>query len=224
MRLVNLKYYEGKLQVQRLKGAFNADIKKGLLLWLGALLFFALTGGAGDLIILWVIHTDGQSPISMPMTSQYFLVIVVSVTFAFGVSLIPTLQAMPSHGTLLLDATQNTLAVNNKQVGKLSSARLILQDSFGPGPRALRLIMLSERENMFIVAQTQRFGADYGGLSREYISADGQERRQDKYWFGQWATYTGAKTGFNPAWPEYREIVALYTTMKEWIETGKENA
>ncbi len=224
MKLVDLKYHQGKLQVQRLNGPFNADLKRCLLLWLAALLFPALTGGVGDLVILWVIHTDGQSTIPMPMTSQFFLVIVVSVTLAFIASLLPTFQAMLSPSMFLLDVTKNTLAVNGRKVGKLSLTRLVLQDSFGPGPRALRLIILSERENMFIVAQTQRFGINYGGLSREYIGADRQERRQDKYWLGQWATYTGVKTGFNPAWPEYCEIFALYTSIKEYVETGKEES
>lgn len=213
--LATIESDDDALQVRRSNGPYRADIRAGVGLWGGMVVFFCGIDLASYALI-WGLHRMGGAPLSPFLPPNQLLLFVSLMAAAVLVNLIPVFAGLRSPQVFTFDAGHNAFLVEGRVVGRFDHLRLLLQDSFGPSRRALRLIVRAGGTD-YVIAHTQRFTtATLSG--KEYPSVAAGEGLQRRYWFNQWADYTGAKTGFSREWPEYREIFALYAELKEFVE------
>lgn len=161
------------------------------------------------------LSREGAAPLS-PFLPFNMLFLWACLAALVGLAnLMPDFLGLQSPRLFDFDISRNAFSVDNRQVGALDMLDVRLQDRFGPSRRAFRIVVISRRRR-YLVAQTHRI--TIAVLSnKEFPLTTAGESLQTKYWFLKWADYDGAKTGFDPAWPDYREIFALHDQINEYI-------
>lgn len=216
MKLVALDNKDDVITLRRLNSAYLADLKSGFKFWLFCLLFFTI------LHFLSVAFSEflqrvGSVPTNIFPTVRQAIFLGLSSAFVIICNLAFDSGLIYSE-TFILDRSTNAFCVNGRRVDSMDNISVHIQDGFGPSRRAFRIVVTA-REKLYVVAQTPRFTSAtlYG---KEYPSVATSEGMQQKHWFKQWADYTGARTGFSSEWPEYREIFALYSELKDFVATS----
>lgn len=215
MRLATVEDSGSILRIHRLNASCIADIQNNIKIWVISLLFFSgayLLSLALNELLKWT----GSRPLNPFLTpAQLFQIAALSaivITFGNKVDL-----SLLSPQVFTFDQDKNIFSVDSRFVSRLDKLSVHLQDSFGPSRRAFRLIVTDWGKD-YVIAQTQRYTtATFFGKEYSYIVTS--EGSQQKYWFRRWANYNGAKTGFDPGWPDYQEIFALHTELKNFINT-----
>lgn len=216
MPIAQVEQNDARLRVVRLNQPFIADIKCYVRFWLGCLGVFIGMGALAFAIDASVRQGGVAAPLPN-FLSWHSITWFAGVTGAIMlIELIPDFIGLQSPRVFDFDKNRNSLRIDNRPVGSLDSLTIRLQDSIGPSRRAFRLVAMRYGVP-YVIAQTQRItvgtvtGKEFGVLAS-------QEARQSKYRLGRWADYEGATTGYDPAWPEYREIFALRDQVEEFLE------
>lgn len=206
------------LQVRRSNSPYVADIRGAASLWCWSLVFFSVVALANEALI-WVQRQVGDSPVLVFTRPVDVLIMETLLAVILLVSLMPIFVGLRAPQTFTLDAGRNTFLVEGQTVGTLDHVRVVMQDNFGPSRRAFRIVARVLGQE-YVVAHTQRL-TTATLYQKEYPGVTTQESRQRRYWFNRWADYQGEKTGFDPAWPEYRDIFSLYKQLTDCVEKAK---
>ncbi len=215
MMLASIENINGVLIFQRSNDSNIKDIKGGVEIWFVSVAFFGGLGLAGYALNL-LLRQVGDPPMSPFLTPGTFLLLISLFGLAVLLNLVPSVVGLTAPRAFTLDAGRNAFLVEGRSAGRLDRLRIVLQDGFGPSRRAFRVVARVDGRD-HVLAHTQRFtAATFAG--REYPSAATQEGLRRKYWCNRWADYEGGKTGYDPAWPEYRELFALYEQLTNYTE------
>ncbi len=208
------------LQVRRSNSPYVADIRGAAGIWCGFVVFFSVIGIAGE-ALFWVQHRVDDLPMPVFRPPYELLILVTLLAVIQLINLIPIFIGLRSPRVFTLDAGGNAFWVEGQFIASLDHVRVVMQDSFGPSRRALRIVARVLGKE-YIIAHTQRL-TTATLFQKEYPGVTTQESLQRRYWFNRWADYQGEKTGFDPAWPEYREVFSLYKQLTDYVETKAAN-
>ncbi len=216
LMLAKVDISNGSIQVYRLNAAHLADIKAGVLLWVGSAVFFGGLMFAGNLLNLMTRQARKPPMFNFPSINDFWLLELLCAA-AILINLLPALSGLRSPKAFVLDHSKNELLVEGQTVGRLSEFSITMQSSFGWTRRAFRLV-LSAAGKSYVIAHTQKFtiaalnGSEY---ALDVLTEDLQGRNR----FDKWRVYAGETTGFDRRWPEYQEIVRLYDTLIDFMST-----
>lgn len=209
---------DGVLHVRRSNSPYLADIQGATGIWCGFVVFFSVIGIAGE-ALFWVQHRVDDLPMPIFRPPYELLLLVTLLAAMLLVNLIPTFVGLRAPQTFTLDAGGNTFSVEGHIVASLDHVHVAMQDSFGPSRRAFRIVARVLGQE-YVIAHTQRL-TTATLYQKEYPGVTTQESLQRRYWFNGWADYQGEKTGFDPAWPEYREVFSLYEQLTNYMEQAR---
>lgn len=217
MILATVKIEGNNLWVRRENATYFADIRAAAGLWCG--LFGGLAGF--DLAIemfFWMqSRIDNINVPASPFLTLHQLLLLAMLEGAMVLAnLIPVFAGLRSPKVFTFDGNRDSFLVEGHVAGQLDNLHILIQDSFGPSRRAFRITARVLGKD-YVLAHTQRFTTAIL-FGKEYPQVATQEGLQRQYWFNRWADYEGDKTGFDPTWPEYREIFDIYKQLTNHLQ------